>query len=165
MKAIIVGAGIGGLATALFLNKHGIGCEVFEKAPAIEELGVGINLMPQATASFDEIGMLPALERVWHCTRPPLLSHGSRTCRMGRAARTARGVTVSANLDPSRPAAAPALQRLPSTCPRWCSCRSHLHVLARNRCQRPTSLNCFTVEPWLRDQSHGGLRRQLSPLP
>ena len=34
---------------------------------------------------------------------------------------------------------------------------------------RPPSLNCFTVEPWLRDQSHkrgsGGLRRQLSPLP
>src|SRR5262249_8890968 len=63
MKAIIVGAGIGGLTTALFLNKHGIDCEVFEKAPAIEELGVGINLMPQATATFDEIGMLPALEQ------------------------------------------------------------------------------------------------------
>jgi flavin-dependent dehydrogenase len=41
MKAIIVGAGIGGLITALFLNKHGIDCEVFEEAPAIQELGVG----------------------------------------------------------------------------------------------------------------------------
>jgi 2-polyprenyl-6-methoxyphenol hydroxylase-like FAD-dependent oxidoreductase len=38
MKAIIVGAGIGGLTTALFLNKHGIDCEVFEQAPAIQEL-------------------------------------------------------------------------------------------------------------------------------
>jgi 2-polyprenyl-6-methoxyphenol hydroxylase-like FAD-dependent oxidoreductase len=63
MKAIIVGGGIGGLTTALFLNKHGIDCEVFEQAPAIQELGVGINLMPQATASFDEIGMLPVLEQ------------------------------------------------------------------------------------------------------
>jgi 2-polyprenyl-6-methoxyphenol hydroxylase-like FAD-dependent oxidoreductase len=63
MKAIIVGAGIGGLTTALFLNKHGIDCEVFEQAPAIQELGVGINLMPQAIASFDEICMLPVLER------------------------------------------------------------------------------------------------------
>lgn len=63
MKAIIVGAGIGGLTTALFLNKHGIDCEVFEQAPAIQELGVGINLMPHATACFDEIGMLPALEQ------------------------------------------------------------------------------------------------------
>jgi 5-methylphenazine-1-carboxylate 1-monooxygenase len=63
MKAIVVGAGIGGLTTALFLNKHGIDCEVFEQTPAIQELGVGINLMPQAIASFDEIGMLPVLEQ------------------------------------------------------------------------------------------------------
>lgn len=63
MKAIIVGAGIGGLTTALFLNKHNIACEVFEQAPAIQELGVGINLMPQAVASFDEIGLLPVLEQ------------------------------------------------------------------------------------------------------
>lgn len=62
VKAIIVGAGIGGLTTALFFHKHGIGCDVFESAPAIQELGVGINLMPQAVASFDEVGLLPALE-------------------------------------------------------------------------------------------------------
>jgi 2-polyprenyl-6-methoxyphenol hydroxylase-like FAD-dependent oxidoreductase len=55
MKAITVGAGIGGLTTALFMNKHGINCEVFERAPAIQESGVGINLMPQAITSFDEI--------------------------------------------------------------------------------------------------------------
>jgi 5-methylphenazine-1-carboxylate 1-monooxygenase len=63
MKAIIVGAGIGGLTTALFLNKHGIDCEVFEQSPAIQELGVGINLMPHAAAAFDELDMLPVLER------------------------------------------------------------------------------------------------------
>ena len=62
MRAIIVGAGIGGLATALFLEKHGIRCDVFESAPAIQELGVGINLMPQAVASLDEVGLLQALE-------------------------------------------------------------------------------------------------------
>ena len=45
VKAIIVGAGIGGLTTALFFHKHGIGCDVFESAPAIQELGVGINLL------------------------------------------------------------------------------------------------------------------------
>ncbi|TPI51908.1 hypothetical protein FJ417_27695 [Mesorhizobium sp. B3-1-7] len=63
LKAIIIGAGIGGLTTALFLNKHGIDCEVFEQAAAIQELGVGINLMPQAIASFDEIGLLAVLEQ------------------------------------------------------------------------------------------------------
>jgi phytoene dehydrogenase-like protein len=32
MRAIIVHAGVGGLTTALFLNKYGIDCEVFEQA-------------------------------------------------------------------------------------------------------------------------------------
>ncbi|SIN92724.1 FAD binding domain-containing protein [Bradyrhizobium erythrophlei] len=63
MKAIIVDAGIGGLTTVLFLKKYGIDCEVYERAPAIQELGVGINLMPHAIAAFDEIGMLPVVEK------------------------------------------------------------------------------------------------------
>jgi len=63
MRAIIVHAGVGGLTTALFLNKHGIDCEVFEQAPAIQQLVMGINLMPQAIASFDEIGLLGVLEQ------------------------------------------------------------------------------------------------------
>jgi 2-polyprenyl-6-methoxyphenol hydroxylase-like FAD-dependent oxidoreductase len=62
MKAIVAGAGIGGLTTALFLEKHAIEFDIFEQAAAIQELGVGINLMPQAVASYDEVGMLPALE-------------------------------------------------------------------------------------------------------
>lgn len=82
MKAMIVGAGIGGLTTALFLNKYGIDCEVFEQAPAIQELGVGINLMPHAIASFDERDASGA-GAVGHCTRPPPLSHGSGTYRVG----------------------------------------------------------------------------------
>ncbi|MGX1309459.1 2-polyprenyl-6-methoxyphenol hydroxylase-like FAD-dependent oxidoreductase [Amorphus suaedae] len=62
MKAIVVGAGIGGLTTALFLHKYGIDCEVYERAPEIQELGVGINLMPQAIATFSEIGLLDDIE-------------------------------------------------------------------------------------------------------
>lgn len=62
MKAIIVGAGIGGLTAALYLHKHGLDCDVFERAPAIQELGVGINLMPQAVATFAELGLLDAIE-------------------------------------------------------------------------------------------------------
>jgi 2-polyprenyl-6-methoxyphenol hydroxylase-like FAD-dependent oxidoreductase len=37
--------------------------EVSGTTPAIQELGVGINLMPHAVACFDEIGMLPVLEQ------------------------------------------------------------------------------------------------------
>ncbi|MEW5420347.1 FAD-dependent monooxygenase [Amorphus sp. 3PC139-8] len=62
MKAIIVGAGIGGLTTALFLHKYGLDCEIYERAPEIQELGVGINLMPQAISTFEEIGLLGDIE-------------------------------------------------------------------------------------------------------
>ena len=48
MKAIIVGGGIGGLTTALMLRARGIGCELFEQAEQIRELGVGINTLPHA---------------------------------------------------------------------------------------------------------------------
>jgi 2-polyprenyl-6-methoxyphenol hydroxylase-like FAD-dependent oxidoreductase len=48
MKALIAGAGIGGLATALFLREAGIDVEVFERADAVRELGVGINMLPHA---------------------------------------------------------------------------------------------------------------------
>ena len=41
MKAIIVGGGIDGLTTALMLRARGIGCELFEQADTIRELGVG----------------------------------------------------------------------------------------------------------------------------
>ena len=44
MKALIIGGGIGGLATALSLHAVGIECEVFEQSPSIRELGVGIEL-------------------------------------------------------------------------------------------------------------------------
>lgn len=61
-RVLIVGGGIGGLTTALFLHKHGIACEVFERAGAIRELGVGINLMPQAIATFADIGVADEIE-------------------------------------------------------------------------------------------------------
>ena len=60
--AIIVGGGIGGLTAALFLHRHGIACEVFERAASINELGVGINLMPQAIATWAELDLLDQIE-------------------------------------------------------------------------------------------------------
>ena len=62
MKAIVAGAGIGGLTAALFLHKAGVDCEVWERAPAIRELGVGINLLPHALATLAEIGVADAVE-------------------------------------------------------------------------------------------------------
>jgi 5-methylphenazine-1-carboxylate 1-monooxygenase len=64
MKAIIVGGGIGGLATALSLNAVGLDCEVFEQAREIRELGVGINMLPHAVKELAALGLLEALDGV-----------------------------------------------------------------------------------------------------
>jgi len=64
MKALVIGGGIGGFATALSLHAAGIECEVFEQSRSIRALGVGINLLPHATKELAELGLLEALERV-----------------------------------------------------------------------------------------------------
>ena len=64
MKAIVVGGGIGGLATALSLHAEGIEVEVFEQARTIRELGVGINTLPHAIKELAALGLLEALDRV-----------------------------------------------------------------------------------------------------
>jgi 2-polyprenyl-6-methoxyphenol hydroxylase-like FAD-dependent oxidoreductase len=61
---LIVGAGIGGLTAALELHRRGIACRVFESAPEIRAVGVGINLLPHATEVLGGLGLVPALERV-----------------------------------------------------------------------------------------------------
>lgn len=43
MKALVIGAGIGGLTTALALHARGIEVTVFESVRTIRALGVGIN--------------------------------------------------------------------------------------------------------------------------
>lgn len=64
MKAIIVGAGVGGLTTALMLQARGIDCEVYEQADAVRELGVGINTLPHAIKELAGLGLLERLDAV-----------------------------------------------------------------------------------------------------
>ena len=45
MNVIILGGGIGGLATALALHAAGIACRVYEAAAEVKPLGVGINVL------------------------------------------------------------------------------------------------------------------------
>ncbi len=63
-KIVIVGGGIGGLATALCLHRAGIEAEIFEQSEEIRELGVGMNVLPHAIAVLIGLGLLPALDRV-----------------------------------------------------------------------------------------------------
>jgi 5-methylphenazine-1-carboxylate 1-monooxygenase len=65
----IVGAGIGGLTLALCLHRAGIACRVYEQSAEIRPLGVGINVLPHATAELRTLGVLEALERVAVTTR------------------------------------------------------------------------------------------------
>ncbi len=61
---VIVGAGIGGLTTALYLHKNGINSEIYEAASELKELGVGLNLFPHAMQRLDELELGPALAAV-----------------------------------------------------------------------------------------------------
>jgi 2-polyprenyl-6-methoxyphenol hydroxylase-like FAD-dependent oxidoreductase len=57
MHIAIVGAGICGLSLALNLHKRGLECRVYERAPELTELGVGITLLPHAMREFAELGV------------------------------------------------------------------------------------------------------------
>lgn len=54
---IILGAGIGGLTLALMLHRAGIPCRVYEAAPEIKQLGVGIQLLPHAAKELCLLGL------------------------------------------------------------------------------------------------------------
>ncbi|HWM03368.1 MAG TPA: FAD-dependent monooxygenase, partial [Actinophytocola sp.] len=75
MKVLIVGAGVGGLATALFLHEAGIESEIYERSPVIRELGVGINALPLAVAPLAELGLLDRLDEVAVRTRELFYCH------------------------------------------------------------------------------------------
>ncbi|MGA8117450.1 MAG: FAD-dependent monooxygenase, partial [Actinocatenispora sp.] len=55
--AVVVGGGIGGLATALGLHRIGWDALVLEQAPALGEVGAGLSLWPNATRSLDVLGV------------------------------------------------------------------------------------------------------------
>ncbi|HEY9216668.1 MAG TPA: flavin-dependent oxidoreductase, partial [Phenylobacterium sp.] len=61
MKAIVIGAGIGGLTAGLSLQAAGIDVEVYEAAAQVRPLGVGINVLPHAVRELTELGLGEAL--------------------------------------------------------------------------------------------------------
>ena len=61
---LIVGGGIGGLTLGLALHAAKIPCRVFESAPEIRAVGVGVNLLPHATRELAALGLEADLARV-----------------------------------------------------------------------------------------------------
>jgi 2-polyprenyl-6-methoxyphenol hydroxylase-like FAD-dependent oxidoreductase len=55
--AIVVGAGIGGLTAAVALRRQGWDVTVLERAPALEPVGAGLGLGPNALHALDAIGL------------------------------------------------------------------------------------------------------------
>ena len=56
-RALIVGAGIGGLAAGIALRRGGWEVQIFERAETARELGFGLLLAPNALAALAELGI------------------------------------------------------------------------------------------------------------
>ena len=69
MEVLIIGAGIGGLTLGLMLHRAGIACRVFEAAPELKAVGVGINILPHASRELCALGLEDALAKVAVTTR------------------------------------------------------------------------------------------------
>jgi 2-polyprenyl-6-methoxyphenol hydroxylase-like FAD-dependent oxidoreductase len=63
LKALIIGAGIGGLAAALACHQRGVQCEIYEQTDTVNELGVGINILPNAVRELSGLGLLGQLDQ------------------------------------------------------------------------------------------------------
>ncbi|MEV4138735.1 FAD-dependent oxidoreductase [Dactylosporangium sp. NPDC049742] len=63
MRAIVVGGGIGGLATARGLGRQGWDVTVLERRPDLSQVGAGISLWPNAMRALHHLGVGDAVER------------------------------------------------------------------------------------------------------
>ena len=68
---LIIGGGIGGLATALAASQAGHSAHVIEKAADFTELGAGIQLAPNAMRMLDRLGLMAESRK--HATLPKRL--------------------------------------------------------------------------------------------
>ena len=71
----VIGAGVGGLSTALSLLDAGFDVHVYEQAPALAEVGAALQVTPNASRILHRLGLAQALELAgvkslaWHHRR------------------------------------------------------------------------------------------------
>lgn len=61
-RPLVVGAGIGGLACAAALAQRGLSPLVLERAPALTEVGAGLQVTPNGFRVLQALGVAPAIE-------------------------------------------------------------------------------------------------------
>jgi 2-polyprenyl-6-methoxyphenol hydroxylase-like FAD-dependent oxidoreductase len=77
MTVLVVGGGIGGLATALAFQRQGIRSLVFERTPQFREVGSGLILAGNAVKALHKLGLADVLQPI----AAPLLSASIRSWR------------------------------------------------------------------------------------
>jgi 2-polyprenyl-6-methoxyphenol hydroxylase-like FAD-dependent oxidoreductase len=94
MRAIVVGGGIGGLASAVALLRAGWDVEVFERAPEFTEAGAGLSLWPNALRAGepDIAGRLAGYDQR---RRPRTQMIARQSARIGVMAQWASPVAVA----------------------------------------------------------------------
>jgi 2-polyprenyl-6-methoxyphenol hydroxylase-like FAD-dependent oxidoreductase len=81
-KVLVIGGGVGGLATTLALRQAGFDVEIFEGVAAIKEVGAGLAIWSNALQALQRIGLaeaiqavgMPAKYRCIHATNGELLA-------------------------------------------------------------------------------------------
>ncbi|EYD73753.1 FAD-dependent oxidoreductase [Limimaricola hongkongensis] len=61
-RIAVAGAGIGGLTAALCLARAGHDVTIYERAPALREIGAGLQITPNGAAVLERMGLGPALD-------------------------------------------------------------------------------------------------------
>ena len=64
LRAMVVGGGIGGIATAVALARAGIDVQVYEQARELAEVGAGVSLAPNGLRMLDTLGVGEGIARL-----------------------------------------------------------------------------------------------------
>jgi 2-polyprenyl-6-methoxyphenol hydroxylase-like FAD-dependent oxidoreductase len=95
-RAVVIGAGVGGLTAALALDRAGWDVTVVERAPALERVGAGIGIAANALRALDVLGLGDAVRGLG-------MMHGQAGVRRadGRWLTRTSGAAVEARLGDS----------------------------------------------------------------
>ncbi len=63
-RVIVIGGGIGGLSTAIGLNRRGIPVTVYERMPEVREIGTGTGIQRVAQQGLEMLGLGEAVREI-----------------------------------------------------------------------------------------------------